>query len=275
MSVSSGGTGTHRLQVSILITSDFIGGGSTVNPLLQGIGKVSEGVGRFKNHARSFYFSVLLSAYACPTCGSRLQMIGPSFCQCECGAKFDPTVQFQVSDCCAAGLVRTHKRYVCRRCLKTVPSRFLFDENIFDNSYFCTRMRESRERKRRRREEIRRLLAGSRSSDLRLTHLPVLSSTLEADLNEFLGSLGEIRVTDFVGHCSFVMADYRRAILNDIPSDCRILFSAIPPVGQDRKLDRVRKFITLIFMEQDEEVGLTQWGDDIMVERYEADAEGC
>jgi len=51
---------------------------------------------------------------------------------------------------------------------QTVPSRVLFDERLFDKVYFKKMMRESRDRKMKKREELRRLFAESRSGALSL-----------------------------------------------------------------------------------------------------------
>ena len=83
-----------------------------------------------------------------------------------------------------------------------------------------------------------------------------------------------IPLAEFQGREQFNMRDCRLSILEEVPPGCLIRFDAIPPICEDRRLDRVRKFITLIFMEQAREAVLTQDGDDIMVELNETDAEG-
>ena len=146
------------------------------NPLIQAIRRVLGRVENFKEKVRSFSFEVVLSAHQCPKCGGQLRMIGQSECSCSCGNIFDPTLAFQHSLCCGAGLVRKTLHYACSKCSKTAPSRFIFDEKLFDAPYFREMMRESRDRARRKREEIRRLLAESRSSALQLMEEPSLGS---------------------------------------------------------------------------------------------------
>jgi hypothetical protein len=46
-----------------------------------------------------------------------------------------------------------------------------------------------------------------------------------------------------------------------------MLFSDIAPLSEDWRKDKIWRFVTLIFMRQDSEVSLTQYGADILVER--------
>ncbi len=50
------------------------------------------------------------------------------------------------------------------------------------------------------------------------------------------------------------------------------LFSAISPMVNDSRKDKAWRFITLIFMEQDREITLTQYGSDVLVERFNHEA---
>ena len=52
------------------------------------------------------------------------------------------------------------------------------------------------------------------------------------------------------------------------------MFSNFPALCEDVRVDRARRFVTLIYMEHEREVVLTQYGNDILVERHEADYEG-
>jgi hypothetical protein len=204
-------------------------------------------------------------------------MIGPSQCNCECGLTLDPTEQFQKSSCCGARLVRKVLHYICAECQRIVPSKFLFDERLFDPEYFRDRMQASRQRQASKREALRQLLAESRSGALCLTEIPELTAIpgLQLDLDQFVGAMTTISMADFVGAESFQMERYWHALLDDIPSGCLIRFSALPTICDDRRLDRTRKFLTLVFMDQAREVTLTQAGDDIIVERPdEINAEG-
>ena len=158
------------------------------NPMVRRIQMVQAHVDDFRQKVRSFYFDVILSTVKCPQCEGRLKMIGQSQCRCKCGLVLDPTVEFQHSPCCGAQLVRKTYHYACSACQKIVSSRFLFDEKVFNREYFRQLMRESRERKRQKREEIRKLLAESRSETLSFMEEPDLESIpgLLDDLENFI-----------------------------------------------------------------------------------------
>jgi hypothetical protein len=242
------------------------------NPLLGGLKGVQVRVARFKEQVKDFYFRLLLGKHECPKCGGGLVMIGPSQCSCSCGNLFDPTLAFQQTTCCGARLVRKTFHYACSNCNQTVQSRFLFDERIFDAEYFREMMRESRTRAKRKREEVKRLLAGSRSDPLSFMEPPCLESIpgLSEALNSFIGAEmagGGI----YVPKSGFRMADYRSHILSLLGVGSR-LFSDIAPLMEDSRRDKVWRFVTLIFMAQDREVELTQYGRDILVGRVSSEA---
>ena len=102
------------------------------NPLVHDVLRVLARLEAFREQARAFYYAVLLSGLACPACGGRLRMIADSRCACDAGHELDPTVAFQRSECCNAPVARRVLHYECSTCRRTVPSRFLFDERLFD-----------------------------------------------------------------------------------------------------------------------------------------------
>ena len=244
------------------------------NPLLRGISGVKARINEFKGKAKKFYFRVLLTQYGCPKCGEALTMTGQSQCVCSCGHSLDPTLAFQTSDCCDARLVRRSFHYVCSECGKTVPSRFLFDERIFDKAYFREMVRESRARAKRKREEIKRLLAESRSGALSLREDPNLEAIpgLIDDLNDFVGA-GSAQMLGLAinPESRFCMADYRKHILSLLDPG-KVCFSDITPLVDDNRLDRVWRFVTLVFMQNDNEVRLSQYGKDLLIERVDHEA---
>ena len=240
-------------------------------PLLQAICRLLGHVTNFKELARGFYFDVILTAHPCPACGGKMEMSGQGRCSCCCGLTVDPTIEFQRSACCDARLVRKTLHYTCSSCRKVIPSVFLFDERLFDKEYFREMMKASREKRQRKKEEIKRMLAASRSSDLSFAEYPGLDGIpgLEDSLNAFIGSVQKLSAADFTGTDLFRMHEYKEAILAYL-KEYEVLFSSIPPICDNPRKDRARRFITLIYMEQQSEVELTQYGDDILVERYEA-----
>ena len=244
------------------------------NPLIQSIMQVLCRVSDFKELVKAYYFEVILSLYRCPICDDRLQIKGPSQCSCSSGHTFDPTLEFQQSSCCGAKLVSKTFHYACSRCHQSVPSSFLFDERIFDRAYFREMMGEARTRERRKREELKLLMAGSRSDTLLLTEEPVLESIegLTEALDGFIGTeMGGLK--DFLSSPDFSMGDYRNHILSVIGTGS-MLFSDIPPLIGESRRDKIWRFITLVFLQQDREVSLTQYGADILVGTVQVEAYG-
>lgn len=242
------------------------------SPLVESISSVYDRILHLKEGTRQLYFEALLSLYRCPQCAGHLQMAGTSRCICSCGKSFDPTLVFQKSTCCGASLVKKIFHYVCSNCNKTVPSRFIFDERIFDKAYFRDMVQISRERTKRKREELRRLLFKARSGDLPFLEAPSLGKIagLEQSLDDFIGSEDASGKFDFDVRSEFTMRDYRAHILSALGWGGR-LFSSIEMLTENRRLDKVRRFITLIFMQHEREVQLTQLEDDLMIQRaYEA-----
>lgn len=71
------------------------------------------------------------------------------------------------------------------------------------------------------------------------------------------------------------MAVYRTHILT-LLRDHALHFSNIAPLMDDDRRDKVRRFITLLFMDNDQEIDIQQNGNDILIRRRynEAYAEG-
>jgi hypothetical protein len=163
-------------------------------------------------------------------------------------------------------LVKRQCHYACNACGEVVPSIFLFDEVVFDSEYFREKMRLSREQRRREQAETRAVLRAERSGPL--------SFFDEVDLNALPGLLTDLdcligaRNTDEPlqdWEKSLTLNDYRLHIVGLLQTE--VLFSSIVPLISEERRDKVYRFISLIFMEQDREVRLSQYGEDILVER--------
>lgn len=224
----------------------------------------------YKNEAKSFYFEVILSSHECPDCQQKLKMVGISEAKCvSCGQRLDPTLEFQESPCCRNRLIKKYTHYACSLCNKTVTSKFLFDEKIFDKRYFKEMMKLSRDRAKKRKEELKRLILQSRSGILDLSEAPVLENIpgLVENLDDFIlffkGSNSEYLVDP---KSSFQMTDYKNHILG-ILGWGKQLFSSISSLHENKRKDRVWRFITLIFMQQAGEVALTQQKNDLWVQK--------
>lgn len=241
----------------------------TDNSLLRRLNSIVCVISELKESVREFYYEVVLSAYRCPQCGGDLHMTGMSKCGCSCGYACDPTISFQESPCCGVKLIRKTYHYVCSRCNNTVPSRFLFDEKVFDLNYFREMMRKSRQHAKEKRDEIRRLLAESRSDTLRDFEAPDLDSVpgLLQDLDGFVKSHTAETCAAFVPDGpQFNMEDYRDHIMSVLGWD-GVLFSEITPCVGDTRKDRAYRFITLIFMQNEREVEIDQQENDLLVQK--------
>jgi hypothetical protein len=241
------------------------------NPLLEDIHLVHAQIAKLKERTKKFYFHVLLGQYNCTKCNGKLTMTGQSQCLCSCGNIFDPTLTFQKSTCCGARLVRRTFHYACSRCKRTNPSRFLFDEIVFDREYFSKMMQASRAKKKREKEEIAKLLIESRSGDLPLLQEFHLESVpgLFQDLDCFVG-VNEAQNDNFGFEVDsgFEMDDYRSHILSSLGYGSR-MFSGINCISADGREDKIWRFVTLIFMQHEREVELTQCDNDLLVESVE------
>jgi hypothetical protein len=150
-----------------------------------------------------------------------------------------------------------------------MPSRFLFDERVFDKSYFREMMQRSRARAKKKREEMRRFLARAKSGRFSLIEDPLLESIpgLIQDLNDFVWTHStHMSALVLDEKDSFCMEDYREHLLSTLGWSER-LFSDIAPLIDDNRQDRIWRFITLVFMDSDREVVLTQQGRDLLIRR--------
>lgn len=245
------------------------------NPLIKGIVDIQDRVSTYADHARDFYFEILLAIHPCPACGLKMEVAASGQWRCDCSATLDPAIEFQRSACCKAPLRRRRCHYACAQCGATVVSQFLFNEKVFDAQYFCEKMTESRQRQRRRREALRRLLAASRSPDLLVDDFPdgaAIHSLSEA-MDDLLRSQSTVDADDCHEPAAFRIKAYRAMVLACLDG-CAVGFDALPQIGTDRRLDRARRFITLLFMEQAGEVWIEQREQGISVMPYETYVKG-
>ena len=189
------------------------------NPLLVGLKPVQAQIVSLKERAKKFYFHVVLDNFRCPKCGGKLQMTSVSRCSCNNGHTLDPTLVFQKSSCCSACLVRKTFHYVCSCCNKTNPSRFLFDERVFDHAYFSKMMQKHRDKIQKQKEKIIKQMQEARSDNLLLLDEPridLLPGLLE-DLDRLVTQgNAEPKDTVFDLETTFAMTDYRKHILSSL-----------------------------------------------------------
>jgi len=229
----------------------------------------------YKESAKDFYFKVLFGKFRCPRCGGVLRIIGPSMASCQCGLIIDPTIEFQKSNCCNKSLVKNICHYACSKCGKSVRSLFLFNERLFDRAYFREIIAKSR-RQKRRMVALQKARIRYRSGDLLLLSKLDLSriEKFETDLDEFVSDANKLADSDdFDTGNDFDLFKYWRHISRQMGSN-EMFFSEIVPIFNDSRQDRARCFTALVFMEHEREIWMTEYGDDILVERYEAHFEG-
>ena len=232
--------------------------------------RVTEAVTAYTSRVRQFFYSVMLLPYACPKCGGELNMIAEGRCRCSaCAHAFDPTVLFQrCSDCGGIPKIEV-RRYRCRHCGRPVASRFLFDGLVFDKVYFRDKMAESRARKQEQRTRLQTRLIEGRSAP---------SESGPADLSEMSGLVDALNrlvagasVDPEMYVCEgFDLSRYEshiQAHLRSVP----IMFDEIPPLNEDARLDRVWRFIAIIFMAHVGLIEIQQEGSEIMVRYCETD----
>jgi hypothetical protein len=236
--------------------------------LFYNIEACQKAIDEFRKKAKAYYYEVVLSLYRCPQCGSRFRLDAEVQAICTCGWQSDPTIEFQLSDCCDTKLIRKRLHYACSKCNKITPSIFLLDERLFDREYFLYKMRKLREKRRLDRFEKARMLLIGRSNGLILTDEVELDSipNLCEDLNQLLGYPQEQETYNHEDR-SQGFNHYRDHILGLLTDE--ILFSSISPIESENRADRVYRFITLIFMEHEREVNLFPYGNDILVRKNE------
>ena len=235
--------------------------------------QMSEAVSRFVEHVREYFYVVMLSKHACPRCGDALVMIAESRCRCVgCAVTLDPTLEFQRCPTCGGTPRLNVRRYSCRACGAAVISRFLFDGLVFDAGYFREKMADHRERRQELRERVRQMLAASRSG--RILPEPVSLSSVPGlldALNEL--TCGTPHALQFELVVRFDLAAYQRHISSQI-SEIPVTLDEIMPLGQDLRLDRIWRFVAVIFLAHAGLAEVWQESSFVMVKQRETDREG-
>ena len=232
------------------------------NPLIGAIKKVRERIADLRSRTRQFLHAVMLFQKNCPQCeATGLIMQRDSWCSCgSCGVEFDPTLQFQECPDCGSALQKKTFRYWCPKCSHPVVSLYCFEAKVFDAVYFREMMRESRRRERERREALKQILAGTRSGPCTVEMGNSLDEIpgLEDALNKFVGGpLPRELLRKFMQRPEFDIHRYRAHIL-ELVKGCVVHFDGIQPLISDARLDRIFRFITLIFPEHEGLVVLAQ-----------------
>ena len=229
-------------------------------------------VSRYADRARQFFYQAVLLGRGCPRCGGSLKMIHEGRCRCrKCGYVFDPTVAFQACSSCGGRLRLRVRRYECRQCGSVTASRFLFEGLVIDGNYFRKKMVEHRKRRKEQRERVRKMLAESRSMpiDSPAIDLGAVPGLLDA-LNSLTAGQGPLQHVPETHR--FDLARYERHVqahLRHFP----LAFDRIPPLDEDSRLDRIWRFIAIVFLAHAGLIRMRQKGQTIMIEN-ETDREG-
>ena len=223
---------------------------------------------------RAFHYEVMLSGHRCPRCDGTLRMTDESCCSCvDCGHEFDPTITYQRCSACDGTPRLRVCRYVCRRCGRDLQSRFVFDGHVFDREYFRQRMAEARERKRVEHESAPPIMIPRRSEELQpapacLAEVPGLTDALDGlagapDLAAWVPLMRE----------GFDLNRYQAHLQAHI-GRFEVCFDDLPPLEDNARMDRIWRFVTLVFMAHAGNIRLWQEGRTIWVMEYGTDREG-
>ncbi len=234
------------------------------NELIVGAIEVSRRVESLRERVWEFLYRLMLFQRPCLHCGAmRLVMLRDGECRCdECGAIFDPTIAFQRCGNCGEGLTLKRCHYWCTQCGEVVTSLFKFDERVYDREYFRERMRESRERKTAVRTRLRELAKSLRSQAYVIEEPPQESvlPELAADIDAFVDMGIPESLARIALRAPFNMDAYRHHI-RELVTGCIVHFEGISPLIDNQRLDRVYRFITVIFMEHEREIITSQNGN--------------
>jgi len=163
------------------------------------------------------------------------------------------------------------RRYQCSNCGHDVVSRFLFDGLVFDAEYFRQKMAECRERKRELRERVRQMLAQSRSPAVQPEPMDLAAMP---GLLEALDGLVQVETSclNLPLAPAFSLNRYQSHVQAHIrPFPMR--FDQIPPLSENHRLDRIWRFIAILFLAHAGIIDAWQNGPDILVMKREVDTE--
>lgn len=219
----------------------------------------------FVSHARSYYYQVMLSGFECPDCHGKLTMVSDGKCRClDCRREFDPTIAFQRCSCGGKVALKIC-RYQCRKCGQIVQSRFVFDGMVFDKEYFRQKMQQSRENKKQARQQIIENVLENRSDPLETDYIDFSAvDGLEDALNQ-LSLIPEL--SGFIPLCKGFDLNRYQQHLNACITNDEVCFDDLPSLEEDARLDRIWRFVAVIFMEHLGTIELYQENGVIYISR--------
>jgi len=235
--------------------------------------RLMDAVTGFAFRAKRFYYAIMLLGHVCPKCDGKLVMVAEGRCRCKsCRYEFDPTVAFQKCGLCGATPKLQLRRYRCGKCGSDIASRFLFEGLAFNGDYFREKMAESRKRRKEKLEHVRKMLAECRSSPVDMRCIDLFSIPgLEDALNNLTSQIAQ--TPTWTPKESFDLKRYQGHIEAHI-EDFPITLAKIPPLSENPRKDLIWRFIAIIFLAHAGIIKIWQDGQDIMVIKNGADAEG-
>ena len=234
--------------------------------------RLMEEVSSFAGRARKLYYAIMLLGHSCPRCGGGLAMVAEGLCRCRsCSHELDPTIAFQRCPACSGGLVVRERRYQCRQCGADAASRFLFDGLVFDAGYFRQKMAESRQRRKKQAERVRKMLAECRSGALalpaaELSSMPGLTDALNGLVT---GACEDLPWKPDKGYDLKRYESHIQAHIQDFP----ISLGELPPLEANARKDRIWRFVAIIFLAHFGLIDIWQDGQEIMVMKRETNGE--
>jgi len=145
------------------------------NPLLGGLKGVQVRIARFKEQVKDFYSGSSLENMSVLN-AVRSGYDWPEPVSCSCGMFSTLRLPFSRVHAVGPGLFERPSTTPAPAATRPFNLASSLMRRIFDAAYFREMMRESRARAKKKREEVKRLLAGSRSGALLLMEEPCLES---------------------------------------------------------------------------------------------------
>lgn len=131
----------------------------------------------------------------------------------------------------------------------------------FNKEYFRQKMQEARLKKKEKIEAVKKMLENSKSEPIEFNDRLDLDQIdgLTVALNEMVSLPLPIEILEqFKNYKEFNMSEYKQHIMKVLLTDINIKFNEIPPICENKRLDRIFRFITIIYMLNDREIHILQ-----------------
>ncbi len=137
---------------------------------------------------------------------------------------------------------------------------------MFDRDYFRGRMAQSRQRKQEKKKKWHDILVKGRMERSESLECPAIDLMAVPGLIETLDSLAMVpEIRAWLPLCKGFDLNRYESHLQAHIGPIEIGFDEIPPLEENPRLDRIWRFIAIIFMAHAGQVEILQEGTDIMV----------